>query len=64
MSPVPLGLSGAILSFLVVCCLLFPLRAQAQLPETMGYQGFLTDPSGTPINDTMTSERSRRRMFG
>ena len=64
MSRVPLGLIGATLSFLIVFCLLFPLRAQAQLPETMAHQGFLTNPSGTPINDTTTSVRSRRRMFG
>ena len=64
MSRVPLGLNRATKSFVIVCCLLLPFRAQAKLPETMAHQGFLTNPSGTPINDTTTSEGSRRRMFG
>lgn len=40
--------------YLLVLSLLFPFTVSAAIPQTINYQGFLTDNAGTPINGTVT----------
>jgi hypothetical protein len=38
----------------VLCALfIFPLAASADVPNTINYQGFLTDPAGNPLNSAV-----------
>ena len=47
------------LPFPLLIALLLPLlviisTSHAAIPEKINYQGYLTDPQGTPIDDTVT----------
>ncbi|RMD85782.1 MAG: hypothetical protein D6813_15790, partial [Calditrichaeota bacterium] len=45
----------AIFFILSILLLLFTILAQAQIPQTMSYQGVLTDADGNPVADGSVS---------